>query len=89
MTNREIVAQCNEDAIVFVEDWFDDAIIAVTTEGNAVYDYDKLVEILIEHDKMSYEDATEWVEYNMIRGAVYMGTYRPLVAYTMKSMGVE
>lgn len=42
MTNREIVAEYNEDAVVFTEDWYDDAIIAVTTEGNAIYDYDRL-----------------------------------------------
>ena len=86
MTNREIVAEWNEDAVVFTEDWYDDAIIAVTTEGNAIYDYDKLTEILMEHDKMSYEDAVEWIDYNMVRGAAYMGTDRPYIAYTMKSM---
>jgi hypothetical protein len=86
MTNREIVAEYNEDAVVFTEDWYDDAIIAVTTEGNAIYDYDRLAELLMEHDKMTYEDAVEWIEYNMIRGAAYMGQYRPFVAYTMKSM---
>ena len=57
MTNREIVAEYNEDAVVFTEDWYDDAIIAVTTEGNAIYDYDRLAEILVEHDKMPWEDA--------------------------------
>ena len=86
MTNREIVAEWNEDAVVFTEDWYDDAIIAVTVDGNAIYDYDKLAEILVEHDKMTWEDAVEWIEYNMIRGAAYMGKYRPYIAYTMKSM---
>lgn len=54
MTNREIVAEYNEDAVIFTEDWYDDAIIAVTTEGNAIYDYDKLAELLMEHDKMTW-----------------------------------
>ena len=86
MTNREIVAMYHEDAVVFTEDWYDDAIIGVTIEGNAIYDYDKLAEILMEHDKMSYEDAVEWIDYNMVRGAVYMGQYKPYIAYTMKSL---
>ena len=86
MTNREIVAMYHEDAVVFTEDWYDDAIIGVTIEGNAIYDYDKLAEILMEHDKMSYEDAVEWIDYNMVRGAAYMGQYKPYIAYTMKSL---
>lgn len=86
MTNREIVAEYNEDVVGFTEDWYDDAIITVTTEGNVIYDYDRLAELLMEHYKMTYEDAVEWIEYNMIRGAACMGQYKPYIAYTMKSM---
>lgn len=86
MTNREVLAAWNEDAIVFTEDWYDDAIIGITTDDNVIYDYDKLVEALIEHDKMTWEDAVEWVEYNMIRGAQYMGSGRPMIAYSIESL---
>lgn len=66
MTNREIIAQYDEEALVLSEDYLDEAIIGVSVDGNVVYDYDKLVEIYVKHDGMTYEDAVDWIEYNVV-----------------------
>ena len=58
-------------------DGFEDAFIGFGTRFTydvAVYDYDKCIEIL-ERD-MSYEDATEYFEFNT-RGA-YVGEHTPI-----------
>ena len=86
MTNRDIIAMWDEDAIVFTEEWYDGAIIGFSTEGNVIYDYYKLVEALMNHDGMTHEDAVEWVDYNMVRGAAYMGEKRPIVIYGIEDM---
>lgn len=42
----------------------------------AVYDYNKCVEILIERDEMTHEEAIEWMEYNVV--GAYVGEYTPI-----------
>lgn len=47
---------------------YDGSIVGVTTDGRVVYDYDKMVEELMEDEGWSYEEATEWINYNTIGG---------------------
>ena len=53
----------------------------MNNNGNAVYDFDKMVEYLIETDGMEYEEAVEFIEYNTIRALPYMGEFAPIVVY--------
>ena len=70
-----------EDAIVFENPSYCDAFIGATSDGNAVYDFEKMVECLMEEDGMEYMDAVEFIEYNTIRALPYMGTMAPIVLY--------
>jgi hypothetical protein len=48
---------------------FDDALIAVGIQNHndvAVYDYDKCIDILMERDGMTEEEAIEWLDDNII-----------------------
>ena len=69
MTSREkfeeLLYEVDENALIF--DGFDDAIIGYTEDFRAVYQFDKMVDWLVEHDHMSPMDALEWLEYNTIR----------------------
>ena len=51
-------------------DGFDNAIIGVgercTTDSMIVYDYNKMVKILVTRDDMSYEEAEEYIDYNIV-----------------------
>jgi len=60
------------------------AIIGVTDEGTLVYDYNKMVEYLMNTDNMSYEDAVEWIDYNTIRTLPYMGIMKPVIMYPIE-----
>ena len=58
---------------------FEDALIGLGwqhTKLLAVYDYDKCVEILMERDEMTHEEAVEWMEYNVV--GAYVGEYTPV-----------
>ena len=49
-------------------DGFEKALIGVGYQFNtelAVYDWEKCVEILIERDQMTYEDAVEFMDFNV------------------------
>jgi len=46
------------------QELFNKAIIRKDGD-HAVYSLQKLIELLIEHDKIDYDDALDWVLYNM------------------------
>lgn len=62
-----------EGAIVFTDPEFDEAVIGFdVVQSRFIYDYDRMVEILAEHDGISLEDAIDFIEYNTIRACAYM-----------------
>ena len=77
----ELRAELPEDAIVFDNMSYDGSIVGVTTEGRVVYDYDKMVEELMQYEEWSYEDAAEWIDYNTIRTLPYAGENGPIIMY--------
>ena len=79
--NLELRAELPEDAIVFDNMSYDGSIVGVTTEGRVVYDYDKMVEELMQYEEWSYEDAAEWIDYNTIRTLPYAGENGPIIMY--------
>lgn len=67
-------------------DGLDEAILGCTTLWNVdgdvlVYSVDTIISILMKRDKMSYEEALEFFEFN-IQGA-YVGEHTPLYVHTI------
>ena len=62
-------------------DGFDNAIIGVgercTTDAMIVYDYDKMVKVLVTRDDMSYEEAEEYIDYNIV--GAWIGDTTPII----------
>ena len=58
---------------------YETAIIGVDTEGRVVYSFEKMVKYLIDNEKMTEEEAIEWIEYNTIRALPYMGNKAPII----------
>lgn len=58
------------DPNLLFADGFDEAILGVAERCGGVlvvvYDYAKCVEVLIEREKMSHEDAIEWMGFNVL-----------------------
>ena len=79
--NLELRAELPEDAIVFDNMSYDGSIVGVTTDGRVVYDYDKMIEELMEDVEWSYEEAAEWIDYNTIRALPYAGENAPIIMY--------
>ena len=76
---KEKLSICNPDALFL--DGFDDALIGIGrrtgTLDVAVYDYNKCVNVMIERDGSSHDDAVDYMEYN-VTGA-YVGENGPIV----------
>lgn len=63
-----------------IADGFDKAIVGYTTNGNLVYNIEKMAGILMERDKMSHSDAIEYLEFNVL--GAYVGEMTPVYIYT-------
>ena len=70
-----------EDVVIFTDFGYDDALIGVSEDNRAVYDYEKMVEWLMRTEGWSYEDAAEWINYNTIRALPYAGADAPIIMY--------
>ena len=70
-----------EDIIIFSGDSYDDALIGVSEDGRAIYDFDLMVEWLMEQDHITSTEAIEWIEYNTIRSLPYVGDRAPIIMY--------
>lgn len=73
----------HEDAVVFDNPDYDDAIIGVTDEGQVIYDYDTMVKCLVDKDGISETEAIEFIEYNTIRALPYAGEKAPIIMYSI------
>ena len=71
------------DTVVLENPSYLNAIIGITDEGALCYSYEKMIECLIEEDKMEQEDAMEFIDYNTIRALPYASSMgvRPIVVY--------
>lgn len=71
-------------SIVLEEPAYETAIIGITDEGAVVYDYDKMIQYLVDKDGMTDEDAIDFISYNTIRAIPYMnmeGAVKPIIVY--------
>ena len=84
--NEDVRSELCEDAIVFTNPSFDNSIIGYTIDGQAVYDYDKMVQELMIDDGISEEEAIDWIEYNTIRVLPYAGEMAPVIIFTFKEI---
>ena len=76
---RDEIAERYPDLLVMDPDYLDAAIVGVVTRIGleaVCYDTNKVIRLLMGHDKMSYEEAVEYFEFNM-KGA-WMGETTPV-----------
>ena len=80
--NKETISEINPDALL--ADGFDDALFGVCYQFGQLpvvsYDYNKCIDILIERDGMSEEEALEYFEFNVLGS--YMGPNTPVFIQT-------
>ncbi len=84
MDAEERLLENGYEGVKFLTNYsYDDALIGVTDDNRAVYDYEKMVEWLVQTEGWSYEEAAEWIDYNTIRALPYMGEGAPVIMYPL------
>ena len=82
---KELIADYEyEDVIIFSNPDYASAFIGVSEDNRAVYDYDKMVEFLVNEDGMSVPEAIEFIEFNTIRALPYYEN-APIILFTLKA----
>ena len=62
---------------------YDDALIGVSIDNRAIYDFGLMVEWLVLNEGFSELEAVEWIEFNTIRALPYFGPDAPIVMYSL------
>ena len=80
----------DEEDFLFA-DGFDDAILGIgrrATQPEVVaYDYEKCVQILVERDEMTEEEAREYMEFNVV--GAFVGERTPVFIEPFHALFVE
>lgn len=71
---------------VLLLDGFDDAFIGYARRINepvlAIYSYDRIVDILINRDGMSADEAVEYTDFNIV--GVWVGNQTPMIMFSIE-----
>ena len=78
--NQYLTEKGYESVVVFENPSYADAFIGISNDDRVIYDYDKMIECLINEDGMTVEDAMEFIDYNTIRAIPYYPN-APIVMY--------
>ena len=75
---KEDIEAINPDAYLAVG--LDDAIIGIGHQSRSapvvIYDYDKCIDIFMKNNDWDYEEAMEWMEFNVV--GTYIGEGMPI-----------
>lgn len=87
-SRREILVNLGlDESIVFENPSYDTAMVGYENGTNRiVYNFDAMVEDLMEQDNIDYEESVEFIEYNTLRALPYMGYLAPIVMYPIEDM---
>lgn len=72
-----------EDVLIFANYSYDDALIGISDDNRAIYDYNLMVEWLVTNEGFTEEEAMEWIDFNTLRSLPYMGSGAPIIMYTL------
>lgn len=70
-----------EDVKFLVNESYDDALIGVSEDGRAIYDFGLMIEWLMLKYDWSEIEAIEWIETNTLRALPYMGEGAPIIMH--------
>lgn len=84
MTDRDLLLDYGyDDVIIFDNPSYEGALIGVTWDNQAVYDYDLMIESLMKEDDMTAEETADFISYN----ASYRQGYEdPIIVNNLKRL---
>ena len=82
MTAEERLIEYGYEGVkYFVNEGYDDALIGVSEDGRAIYDFGLMIEWLMNKYDWSETESIEWIEVNTLRALPYFGEEAPIIMY--------
>ena len=72
-----------DNVIILTNPDYDAALIGVSIDNRAVYDYSKMLECR-RADGMTDDEAVEFIEYNTMRAIAYAGPAGPIIFHPLE-----
>ena len=79
-TERLLLEAGYEGTIFFTNPSYEDAFLGISSDDRAIYDYEKMVESLVNHEDMTEDDAREFIDYN----ATFYIEGGPIILYRLE-----
>lgn len=84
MTAAERLRNAGYPETVILENYsYDDALIGVTEDGRAVYDFDKMVSWLMQHEGLTAMEAIDLIEDNTLAALQDVSDQTPIIIYPL------
>ena len=85
MTAEERILNSGYEDVTYLTNYsYDDALVGISYDNRAIYDFNKMVEWLMHVEHFTETEAIEWIEYNTIRALPYMGPGAPIIMYSLE-----
>ena len=69
-----------EGTIFFTNPSYEDAFLGISSDDRVIYDYEKMVESLVNHEDMTEDEAREFIDYN----ATFYIEGGPIILYRLE-----
>lgn len=79
-TERLLLEAGYEGTIFFTNPSYEDAFLSVSSDDRVIYDYEKMVESLVNHEDMTEDEAREFIDYN----ATFYIEGGPIILYRLE-----
>ena len=82
MSAEDLLLENGYEGVKFLTNFsYDTALIGVSHDDRAIYDYDLMVEWLMAEEGFTEEEAADWIDYNTLRALPYMGADGPIILH--------
>ncbi len=72
-----------EDVMILRDPDYDAALVGISVDNRAVYDYSKMIDCL-RADGMTDDQAVEFIDYNTVRALAYAGPDGPIIFHPLE-----
>lgn len=79
-TERLLLEAGYEGTIFFTNPSYEDAFLGISPDDRAIYDYEKMIESLVNHEDMTEDEAREFIDYN----ATFYIEGGPIILYRLE-----
>lgn len=82
MSAEDLLLENGYEGVKFLTNFsYDTALIGMSHDDRAIYDYDLMVEWLMTEEGFTEEEAADWIDYNTLRALPYMGADGPIILH--------